>query len=111
MAQTQRDEAGLPLHATRERQRRHYSRPASHAFTFSGPRISTLFSRERNRPSVTGCYARSIRCFDCCFRTRSFALTTWGGQWWMLCFEKHGSTKPWFSETEIYEPWSSRKCP
>ena len=86
-----------------------YSRPDSRAFTFSGPHISTLCSRERNRTSVTGCYARSIPCFDCWFRTRLFGLTTWPGRWWMLCFDKHRSAKAWFSKTEISEPWSSRK--
>ena len=50
-------------------------------------------------------------CFGCYFRTRSFALTTWAGQWWRLCFDKHRSAKAWYSKTEIYEPWSSRKCP
>ena len=34
------------------------------------PAYIYLCSRERNRTSVTGCYARSIPCFDCCFRTR-----------------------------------------
>src|SRR5882724_3034880 len=34
------------------------------------PAYIYLCSRERNRTSVTGCYARSIPGFDCCFRTR-----------------------------------------
>src|ERR1700751_5177941 len=104
MVPTKRDEADLPSRVTRERPRRHCSRLASHAFTFSGPRISTLFSREKNRLSFTGCYARFIRCFDSCFRTRSFGLTTWAGQWWMLYFDKHWSAKVWFSKTETSEP-------
>src|SRR5260370_29158431 len=27
----------------------------------------------------------------------------------MLCCDKHRSDRVWFSRTEIYEPWSSRK--
>ena len=41
MVLTRRDEAGLPSHATRDRPRRHYSRPGSPAFTSSGPRTSS----------------------------------------------------------------------
>jgi len=64
---------------TRDWPRRHYLRPVSGMFIYSGPRTSTLCSPERNQLSVTGYYARSIPCFDCCFQTRSFALTTWPG--------------------------------
>jgi hypothetical protein len=50
--------------------RMHYSWPASPAFTYFDPRISTPWSRARNRTSVTGCCAQPSPCFACSSPTR-----------------------------------------
>src|SRR5260370_27512141 len=100
MVPTGRDEAGLPSHATRDRPRRHYSRRVSLAFTFSGPRISTLCSRERNQLSVTGYYAPSIPHFDRSFPNKEFGLTPWPGEWWMLSLDQTKNTHACVLKTE-----------
>ena len=43
----------LPLLVTKDRRRRHYSRPVFREFIFSGPHTSTPWSRARNRISTT----------------------------------------------------------
>jgi nucleoside-diphosphate-sugar epimerase len=60
----------IPSHAIKERRRRHYSRQGSFAFTSSGLRTSTPWSRGRSRLSVIACCAGSTERFGCCSRTR-----------------------------------------
>ena len=54
----------MPFARYKGRPRRHYSRRGSRAFTSSGPRTSTLWSRGRNQISATASCARSTQRFD-----------------------------------------------